>query len=175
MKIYVYQNYGWWSLTEDAWRAMVARCAEGESYDLDKSGRALSRRPNTITMGKDGSIFPNVDGILVVRPIYWGVMQWQEEHQKYLAAEMVVEDHKHRAEGWTTLSGPTINVTGDDLGDNCDHYDLTLSTKFTRNPDDRETLIYMNRDKTIKMVCEPWSDAKIGATHSITIFQRTDR
>ena len=76
-------------------------------------------------------------------------------------------------DGGELLHGPSIDATGDDFGDLCDRYGLLLINRFKRDEFSRETLVYANGDRTVQMTAEPYWDAAVGSTYSLTVTKRS--
>jgi len=87
---------------------------------------------------------------------------------------MIVEGHTDTTDNnWVKISGPTVDVTGDDLVDITAHYNARNKTVIPGTFEgERDTVIYTNDDGSIKVECKPVWYASVGSTESITVYQR---
>ena len=73
---------------------------------------------------------------------------------------------------WNRISGPRVDVTGDDFGDTRDRYCLMLVERIHGKSEyDRDSLVYMNFDQTIKMIADPFWNSATGNTYTLTVFK----
>lgn len=78
------------------------------------------------------------------------------------------------AEGWTRIEGPIQDVTGDAAHDLEDQYGFEPKAEKQPGADewDRDTLIYWNADKTMKMVMTPNHDFRNGYHYTISVYRK---
>jgi hypothetical protein len=74
---------------------------------------------------------------------------------------------------WKVIVGPSIDVTGDDLPDACQRYDLMLVETIRGGEAERDRYVYANSAMTIKLETLPYWSAATGQTHVLTISQKT--